>query len=218
MPGLILIPTDMERRHIESTLRFDSDRWTISTIGFGVIAAAVGTANALSRTDPSQVILAGIAGLFERRRNPAYQIGDAIWFDSVAVDGIGVGQGDAYVDASELGWSVLPADATGTTLSLDPPTRETTAGADPNLLLTVCAGSADVDDADRRLRRYPDAVGEDMEAFSVAYACHRAGVPIRVVRGFSNVVGRRDKTQWQIEQALASVTQQLQRTIDAHAP
>ena len=209
LSNLILIPTAVERETIESRLQLDGSGWTIQTIGFGVIAAGIETARVLDRFSPSQVILAGIAGLFSQHRSGRFKLGDASWFDSVAVEGIGIGQGDAHIDAGDLGWNWTRQLSAGGDLKCQLP-----AGEQPARLLTVCAGSACGRDAERRSRRFPDAVGEDMEAFAVAYACRSAGVPLSVVRGFSNLVGQRERSQWRVTDALRSVTGELERMMD----
>jgi futalosine hydrolase len=213
LPNLILIPTEIERRPIEASLRFDSSRWSIHTVGFGVVAAAIETANAIARQRPSRVILAGIAGLFTRHQSDSVHVGDAIWFDYIGMDGIGIGQGDQFVGAMDLGWDWFQADKEPAMIRCEIPV-----GTDPAMLLTVCSGSADPADADRRAERYPAAIGEDMESFSVALSCRSAGIPISVVRGFSNLVGRRDKSEWRVDQALENVTSRLQQVIDENTP
>ncbi|QDV46498.1 Futalosine hydrolase [Stieleria neptunia] len=218
MNGLILVPTDNERRLIESSIRIESGQWSVRTIGFGVIAAGIETTRLLLSERPRQVILAGIAGLFAGPNTETLRLGDAIWFDSVAIDGIGVGQGDAFVDAADLGWRAEGEPATTETIRLPTAPQNQASLAQPALLLTVCSGSACEDDAARRRRRVPDAIGEDMEAYAVAHACRSAGLPLRVVRGFSNHVGRRDKRDWQIAPALASVAEQLNQFLDGETP
>lgn len=230
LSDLILVPTELERTAIESKLRGIGERWSIETIGFGVIAAGVRTARLLTEYSPSRVVLAGIAGLFgpagpgSSDASPseagaseasasgdaaAFDLGDAVWFDAVAIDGIGVGQGDDYVDAAAMGWRWDSGQDEAGRLHLELPAESKAA-----LLLTVCSGSANADDASRRARRFPDAVAEDMESYAVAHACASGGVPLSVVRGFSNFVGRRDRSQWKVDAALQSVAEQLQRVID----
>ena len=220
LSDLILVPTELERTAIESELRGIGERWSIETIGFGVIAAGVRTARLLTEYSPSRVVLAGIAGLFgpagagsskasASGQAAAFDLGDAVWFDSVAIDGIGVGQGDDHVDATEMGWRWDRGQDNAGRLHLEQPAESKSA-----LLLTVCSGSANTADATRRARRFPDAVGEDMESYAVAHACASAGVPLSVIRGFSNFVGRRDRSQWKVDVALQSVAEQLQRVID----
>jgi futalosine hydrolase len=70
------------------------------------------------------------------------------------------------------------------------------------MLLTVCAASANAVDVADRLRRFPLAVAEDMEAFSVAVACRMAQIPLAVIRGISNMAGDRDKANWNVAAAL----------------
>ncbi|MCA9138524.1 MAG: hypothetical protein KDB00_17250 [Planctomycetales bacterium] len=192
-------------------MNFAPQGWSIHTIGFGVIAAGIETAHLIATRHPERVVLAGIAGLFASSPNPSVKVGDAIWFDSIAIDGIGIGQGDAFIDASQLGWKWNSHDTGDGRIRCHPP-----GPSSPAMLLTVCSGSADPADAQRRSLRFPEAIGEDMEAFAVAYACQSAGIPISVVRGFSNIAGRRDKTEWRIDQALAGVANQLQTIIDGH--
>ncbi|MCO8122695.1 futalosine hydrolase [Stieleria sp. TO1_6] len=209
MPNLILIPTETERQQIEPALRFDPRHWAIETIGFGVIASAIATTAAITRHRPDRVILAGIAGLLPGDHCQSLAIGDAIWFTAVAIDGIGVGQGDSYVDAVDLGWPWYPTEDPEGHLHCWHPGSN-----DAATLLTVCTGSADADDAQRRSARHPKAVGEDMESFAVALACRSANVPLGIVRGFSNFVGRREQADWRIDQALRSVATVLQQELD----
>ena len=69
-------------------------------------------------------------------------------------------------------------------------------------LLTVCSAAATAKDVHDRRQTFPDAVAEDMEGFSVAFACAMAGCRLSVVRGISNVAGDRDKAHWRITDAL----------------
>lgn len=212
MPDLILIPTETERKPIEGQIRLDPERWAIETIGFGVIASGIKTSKAIARHQPSRIVLAGIAGLFANHQSEVNRVGGATWFDSVAVDGIGIGQGDDYVDAFDLGWKWFESDEVSVKMRCEKPPEVTGA-----MLLTVCSGSANETDAGCRARRFPDAVGEDMESFSVALSCVGSDARLYIVRGFSNIVGCRDKTQWHIGEALSSVAEQMQQLIDGYA-
>ena len=68
-----------------------------------------------------------------------------------------------------------------------------------------------------RRERFPDAVAEDMEGFAVAVACTLAGVPLRVVRGISNLVGDRDPKHWRIPAALAAARLAALELLEADA-
>lgn len=215
MPNLILIPTELERQSIASALRLDATHWQLETVGFGVIAAAVHSSRLIAAHQPSRVIVAGIAGLFSATANAMttanaeLAVGSACWFGRVAIDGIGVGQGEQFVDARQLGWKSAPDENGDGTLSLDTPDATT-----DHLLLTVCSASASAQEAEQRRQRHPNAVGEDMETYAVAMACRAADVPCAVIRGFSNATGCRDHASWQIRAALKSVSERLQPLID----
>lgn len=218
MPNLILIPTDRERDVIERVANSpgsigrilpgnDAD-WQIHTIGFGVIAAAVNATRLISKHDPDLVVVAGIAGRFDASLKNDPPVGKAVWFSSVQIDGIGIGQGESFVDATELGWrwgSGSNADG-----SLDLWTPDHGSG---RTLLTVCSASASPKDAVWRSRRFPDALAEDMESYAVASACVTAGVRCAVLRGLSNIVGCRDHSRWQTEAALTDVARGLRNLL-----
>ena len=48
-----------------------------------------------------------------------------------------------------------------------------------------------------------------MEAFGVAIACQMLDIDFEVIRGFSNIAGDRDKTNWRIDQALSAAVDLL---------
>jgi futalosine hydrolase len=197
---LILIPTEFERRTLLHWLAAFDARWRVQTIGFGVVAAAVEASRLIHEYQPQHVILTGIAGLYQGSEAGPFKLGQAVWFGSVAIDGIGVGQGECFRDAAGLGWQ--PRGDTSIEL--------TTPGGDPGpQLLTVCSGSANEQEATWRRKRFLDAVGEDMEGYAVARCCRTAGVELSIIRGFSNLVGDREHSQWHVDSALASVAESL---------
>ncbi len=76
-------------------------------------------------------------------------------------------------------------------------------------LLSVCAASGCVSEAESRSLAYPDALAEDMEGFGVAAACRLAGVPLQIVRGISNQAGDREHGRWQIEAAMIAAIEKV---------
>jgi len=209
MPNLLLIPTSFERHIVEPYLRKRHSKlvidlsWPIELCGFGLVAAAACTAQAISQHCPQRVVLIGIAGSLQE----AISLGAACRFDRVTCHGIGVGGslGALHRSADELGWSHCEAHdghpAIGDSIWIAPQTTELT---NPKAvqLLSVTTASADDAEANLRRQRYPDALAEDMEGFSVALACAIADVPVQIVRGISNRAGERDHAGWRIESAL----------------
>lgn len=191
---LVLVASALERARLEAQGGFPAALARLETCGFGPVAAAARAAGLVARLAPRRVLLVGIAGSFDGDAAP---LGSAIAFGAVRLDGLGVGCGDGFLPPSRLGLPQWPGP---------PPIEEllTLAGAAAPELLTVCAASATAAERDARARRYPRVVGEDMEGFGVALACSLAGVPLAIVRGFSNRVGVRDKGAWRIDEALAA--------------
>jgi futalosine hydrolase len=72
-------------------------------------------------------------------------------------------------------------------------------------LLSVAEAAASEDEARGRADRHPDALGEEMEGFAVAVAAALFGVPLRIVRGASNLAGDRDHGSWRMADALTAV-------------
>ena len=144
---------------------------------------------------PTRVVLLGIAGTYQAKRFP---VGSATKFNQVICHGVGVGSGQQFVTAAELGWQ--QGDAVGDRIAC---VADSIAEANCDLL-TVCSAANDLAAASIRMQKNPTAVGEDMEAFGVAMACQLSGIECEVIRGFSNVAGDRDKANWRIEQALAA--------------
>ena len=221
MSDLIMIPTAFERGIVERCLQerksADADLvrgWNIELCGFGLVAAAACTARAISRYQPARVLLIGIAGsLNDPLPSGVGTLGTACIFDTVTCHGIGVVGcfGSDHLSADDMGWSHCEANdrhaAIGDTIRISPiaaGVHQTFMADKARHLLSVAAASADESEADRRRKRYPDAMAEDMEGFAVALACAIMAVPVQIVRGFSNRAGDRDHRRWKTEGALRS--------------
>ena len=150
---------------------------------------------------PKRVLLIGIAGAL----SPELQVGEAIEFGEVVCYGIGAGSGSEFISASEMGWKQWPGEKE---ISDSIPLAD---GAQTNgkCLLTCCSASANEHDVRLRLEKDPNAVAEDMEGFSVAVACRFAGIPLRIIRGVSNLAGDRNKSNWRLREAMLAVEKKI---------
>ncbi|WDQ16105.1 futalosine hydrolase [Rhodopirellula sp. P2] len=216
---LLLIPTSGERSKLLShsdSLALASRRWHCELCGFGLVAAAAATMQAIQVHQPERVLLAGIAGGL----SDSAAVGSAHWFQRVICDGIGVGEGDAFVSADSLAWKQWSGtdgrspDPIGDRLDLVTPEQPGKPANAINTLVSVGAASADAALASRRrsLAGSPPTeavIAEDMEAFGVAMACRMTSTPCMVVRGISNVAGDRDHSKWQIDLAIQAVAGRL---------
>ncbi|WP_372722361.1 futalosine hydrolase [Novipirellula sp.] len=211
--NLLLIPTAIERDKIMSRLDVPAidDSWVTQLCGFGQIAAAARTSQLIAKYHPERIVLVGIAGAFSGRGD----VGSAYRFRKVTCDGIGVGAGETFRSASDIGWAHFADIGDEIALGGWSDTSSVVEGSVvEGRLLSVCAASQSVSEAGARADRFPDAVAEDMEAFGVAMACQMHNVPLEVVRGISNEVGDRDHSRWQIDKALQAAAELVIRLFD----
>ena len=205
-PRLLLVPTALERKRLVDQGGFPGGTALQELAGFGPIAAAARTAATIERVRPRQVILIGIAGTYDPVALP---VGTAAVFTTVAVDGVGVGEGERFVGPPALGFPQWPGGEGDTPRVDDRLTLTAPPDVDAAELLTTCAASDSAAHAAERRVRFPQAVAEDMEGFGVALACHLRGVPCTIVRGISNVVGDREPARWKIPAALGAARRLL---------
>jgi futalosine hydrolase len=178
---LILVPTAAE-----ATLLGEGLPGRLCVCGFGLAAAGAGAAHAIATHHDAAragVVLAGAAGTYDPGR---LAIGEAVDAAAVRVHGIGAGG----AGPAELGFA--EADV----ILLDGTQGE---------LLSVAEAAGTRDEADTRATRHPGALAEEMEGFAVAVAASLFGVPLRIVRGASNLAGDRDHTGWRLADALSAV-------------
>ena len=175
---LILIPTELEANGLGA-----GAPGPVAVCGFGLAAAGAGAACAIAehRAEAAAgVVLVGVAGTYDPGRAP---VGTALDASSVALHGIGArGLGPAALGFAAADALELPGPGDG--------------------LLSVAEASADRAAAERRAGMHPQAAAEEMEGFAAALAARAFGVPLRIVRGISNVAGDADPAGWRIGEAL----------------
>ena len=193
--ALILVPTALELSGLIELGGFPGFA-PPETCGFGPVSAAARTTQLLAERRPPLACLVGLAGAL----GPA-ALGTARVFARVRLEGVGVGAGGAFVPASEIGFAQWEGGAEG---RIEEALDLARAEGSAEELLTVCAASADPQEAAERRVRHPRAAAEDMEAFGVALACRLLETPLVVVRGLSNRAGERDRTGWRVREALAA--------------
>jgi nucleoside phosphorylase len=149
--------------------------------GVGPVEAAAATARALALDPPRAVLHVGLAG--GRGLQPGALV---------------VGREATYVDLA----------AAIRVRSRAEPAVELLAAASaalPDAHVLPIATSAAVGRSDE------EVVVEAMEGFGVLRACELAGVPALEVRAISNEIGEGDRARWEIDTALAALTDALSR-------
>jgi futalosine hydrolase len=208
---LLLFPTYFEQQKVSKQIERLQNLYGLSVgvCGFGVIESGLGARAELSgkvNKSPDKVILCGVAGSL----NPRLIQGKAYQFQRVGCYGIGIGNGEHFQSAFELGW--LQGDPfyrlqVSELNSIDQEVQD--------LLLTVCAGSANAEEAKMKLVKFPQAMAEEMEGYSVAVACAKLGLPLHIVRGISNCAGNRTHANWLVDEAMQSAMQIVERLVSA---
>ena len=210
-PILLLIPTEFEQAFVKerAELLADEHNLIVATCGFGPILPAAITTEKILQHRARLVILCGIAGA---NQGASLDVGAAYEFSRILIDGVGAGQGTEFKTPSQMGWSQFIGDtdrvSIGDVIDLD--------DGKGRSLLTVCAAAGDRDQANDRYQRYATEA-EDMEAFAVAAACQLQNVPLRVVRGISNIAGDRDHSKWKSAQAMRSAIDIVERIVQEAA-
>jgi futalosine hydrolase len=225
---LILVPTTFELNILAKELTSDQlDR--IEICGFGAIVPAARTAELIQRQRPDRVLLLGIAGAYEnesearsgRSTNTAsLEVGQAISFSQVACYGVGVGTGEEFQTAGQMGWQHWPGESGGEAIGDQLELEQLRTGTDRTpadcTLLTVSSASNSSAEVNEKLRRFPQAVAEDMEGFAVAAACHLSKTPLTIIRGLSNIAGDRNKANWKIKEALSAAANMAKPILQAN--
>ena len=212
-PCLLLSPTQFERSAIVSHLGGRKLEGALAQVcGFGPVAAAARTSSLILQHRPDIVVLAGIAGSLDA----LCSVGEAYEFHRVRSYGIGVGDGEQFQSAGEIGWRHVEEETGTIPEGVGDVLQKTDAkrkldnqfGIDAELL-SVCAASSSQSEANFKKNRYPNTLAEDMEGFAVAAACVIHGVPWVIVRGISNYAGDRDKKNWQADKALQKTAERV---------
>ena len=227
MNSLVLIPSNIEYRLLQEHV---AGRWpqtgqlAVEICGVGLVASAVGTAILLNKFQPDQVFLVGIAGLLNSDLLTSELSPSAIHAEqgetaaivghSVVQHGIGVGEGEDYQSAETMGFHRFNNDLHLQTpdriaLHFSAVTTDVPQTIQTGQFLSVMAAASSRMEADRRRSIYPEALLEDMETYSVALACHTAGLPLIAIRGISNVAGDRNFKNWKSPAAMHAATDVL---------
>lgn len=152
---------------------------TSEAVGIGPLAAALGTARALSAHRARRVLLMGTCGAYPETQ---LAIGDVVLGKSTRLADAAVAQRQADFVPHDAGARPLREIETTTEL------REV------HIATTTCVTT---DDRVARLMRdaFQSEV-EHLEAQGVAEACARMGVDCSVVLGVANIVGRDARAEW----------------------
>jgi futalosine hydrolase len=186
----------------------------LAHLGIGKVNTAAGLALAVERLQPTAVIQFGIGGAYV---NSFASIGVVmaathdIHIDS-GVRTSGGWQGMAHVGFplltknEETYHNIFPTDRTLTQLFID------TLGLPTGVFATSETITGTFDESTAIQEQFDVAI-ESMEGAAAAQVCLAMNVPFAEVRGVSNIVGERDKKNWDISKAVKRVNSVVLETL-----
>ena len=188
--------------------------------GPGPVAAALSTASLLALgPEYDLVISAGIAGGFRGRA----EIGDIVLADQVIAADQGVMTDEGFSTLRDLG---LPGEGGYAVGNVEH--RARLASGPYRLLagdiLTLSSMTGTDARAAELASRYPRAVAEAMEGYGVIEATRRSSertgrdIPFAEIRAISNIIGRRDRSTWNIPLALGALADTMSTLLNEPLP
>ncbi|MGB6987127.1 MAG: futalosine hydrolase [Candidatus Aquilonibacter sp.] len=169
--------------------------------GIGPVDAAARVARALYAQKYDMVVNAGIAGAFEG----VAHVGD----------GVVVGE-EMYAIQQENGapLALPPGNLTADRVPSDSQLIEAITALGFPLVRGITVSQVTATEATAAHLRARGAEIESMEGFAVLRAAQLAGVPAIEVRGISNIVGDRAKSEWNFDAGIMGLRRILNATLD----
>lgn len=174
--------------------------------GIGLLATTYHLTDQLRKHQPDLVIQVGIAGTL-RGEIP---LGDAVVVENERVADMGVWENGRYKDIFQMGL-VSPDAFPYTEGGLKNPHGGLLSQSGLRGVTAVTVNEITTQPEKIEILRSQYAADlESMEGAALHYVCLLEKVPFLQVRGISNLVGERDKSQWKIKEAMNSVSIGLQ--------
>lgn len=169
--------------------------------GVGPVDAAARVAHALNKSSYEFVVNAGIAG--------------AMRGVAAVGDGVVVGEEIMEIDLETGGrLSLPPGNVIADRVPSDGQLLELITSLGFPLVRGITVPRVTATDATAVRLRERGAEVESMEGFAVLRAAQLAGVPALEVRGISNIVGDRDRSEWSFEAGIHGLRNILNATLD----
>lgn len=195
---LIVTAVAVEKKAILQGLN-SHNQVDVLVIGVGPVAAAINTLQALMNKKYDLVICAGVAGGFSHHAN----LGTLVVADEIIAADLGVESPNGFSSLDELGFGQTRFRSNPTIVKqVVNALHRSNIAAVVGPVLTVSTVTGTDSTTNELLDRFPRAVAEAMEGFGVATAATSYEIPFIEIRTISNIVGPRDRDNWQIKEAL----------------
>lgn len=205
MPDLLLCAaTAFEVQPMLDRLGDWNGRVGVLITGVGLVETAFALADRLSADRPQMMLQAGIAGCLDPQR----PLSSVVAIGSDGIGDQGVREDGRFRSTFDLGFG-------------DPDAAPWKAGRLPNEsgwpgrsgLPVVAAVSVNCISTDSgQISHYRNgwgATAESMEGAAFHYAARKWDLPFLQVRAFSNYVGERDKSRWQLRDSIGALNERL---------
>jgi futalosine hydrolase len=167
--------------------------------GVGMVAAAARTSGALARSRYDLALNLGICGSFD----PAVSLGTVVHVVSDGMPELGAEDGDTFLSIDDLGLlrSDAPPFSNGRLVNAAVPVNPVLNCLPAVHGITVNTVHGNERSIAETVRRFAPHV-ESMEGAGFMYACLIHAVPFAQVRAVSNLVERRNRSGWKIDEAI----------------
>lgn len=182
---------------------FGAHRIDVLTSGVGMVATATWCSRALVETPYDVALNFGVCGSFAPDLGPGVVV--HVTTDRIAE--LGAEDGERFLTIQELG--LLAADEFpyrgGALVNARPPANAALGRLRQVSGITVNTAHGEERSIAAVVERYAPQV-ESMEGAAFMYACLVHGVPFAQVRAVSNVVERRNRGAWKLDDAVRNLT------------
>jgi futalosine hydrolase len=190
---LIVAATEAEIAALRPALGGGVD---VLVTGVGMVATAARCARALARQRYALVLNVGVCGSFD----PALTPGTVVHVVRDRIAELGAEDGGAFLTMTEIG---LPGESAF--VNTAPPDSLALRALRPVEGITVNTVHGDERSIAAVVERFHPQV-ESMEGAAFMCACIDAGVPFAQVRAVSNVVERRNRAAWRLDEAMVNLS------------
>lgn len=173
--------------------------------GIGMLATAVSLTKLVLLEKPDIVIQAGIAGAFDTH----LPLGKVIVINTETIGDLGVQENDNWQDVFDL--KLVDANSVPFTHKQLPNpylAQLNTLALEEVPAITVNEISTNQQRILLLQTKYNPTI-ESMEGAALHYVCNSFQVPFIQLRSISNYIGERDKTKWQMQQAITNLNEVL---------
>lgn len=184
---------------------FSSNSVQFLVTGIGMLSTAIALTKLVLQQQPDVVIQAGIAGCF----NTEMSLGRVFVVNSEIIGDLGVNENGEWQDVFDL--KLVDSNSIPFTNKqiLNPYlSKLNTLALDEVPAITVNEISTNQQRIKQLQAKYNPII-ESMEGAALHYVCTDLKVPFLQLRSISNYIGERDKSKWQMKEAIANLNETL---------